>query len=336
MRSSVVATLTAASLAVAARDDAGDLIRRGKSELSAGRVVAAESSFARAAGMADGDERREAWFLQASVVRSGVQAETLYRRVLDEPTADEWTQRSAIELAKIQFAMGRYEAARAALREAGACEESDEACLFEGLSCVMSHEYEEAVAPLERIRKGRLKTWAAVALAEASEGMGRHEDACTRYEALARSQVNPAAWYRYAECAETSGDKERARREYEALQEAFPQAPEALRAAEKLIASAPVPVPSDDAAVEPVPTGPGYTIQFGSFGDRGNAIKLYAKIKRTHPGIRIDSELVNHREVFRVRFGHYPTREEAKAAGDEMARALDEEFTVMPVAPRSP
>ena len=95
-------------------------------------------------------------------------------------------------------------------------------------------------------------------------------------------------------------------------------------------------MPSDDAAEEPVPTGPGYTIQFGSFGDRGNAIKLHTTIKRTYPGIRIDSELVNHREVFRVRFGHYPTREEAKAAGDEMARALDEEFTVMPVAPRAP
>ena len=344
MQSSVVAGLVAALVVSAAareplaatRDDAGDLIRRGKSELSAGRVVAAESSFARAAGMVGGDERREAWFLQASVVRSGAQAETLYRRVLDEPTADEWTLRSAIELAKIQFALGRYETARAVLREAGACDASDEACLFEGLSCLMAREYANAIAPLERIRKGRLKTWAAVALAEASEGMGRHEDACARYEALARSRVNPAAWYRYAECVETSGDEERARREYEALQDAFPQAPEALRAAEKLAGSAPVPEPGDAVAEETVPTGPGYTIQFGSFGDRGNAIKLYAKIKRTHPGIRIDSELVNHREVFRVRFGHYPTREEAKAAGDAMARALDEDFTVMPVAPRAP
>jgi len=198
----------------------------------------------------------------------------------------------------------------------------------------MAREYEDAIAPLERIRKGRLKTWAAVALAEASEGLGRHEDACAQYEALARSRVNPAAWYRYAECAETSGDEERARREYEALEDAFPQAPEALRAAEKLAVSAPVPEPASEAEV--APTGPGYTIQFGSFGDRGNAIKLYAKIKRTHPGIRIDSELVNHREVFRVRFGHYPTREEAKDAGEAMARALDEDFTVMPVAPRAP
>jgi tetratricopeptide (TPR) repeat protein len=331
----VAATLAAAlAVSTAARDDAGDLIRRGKNELSDGRVVAAESSFARAAAMADGDERREAWFLQASVVRSGTQAETIYRRVLDEPTADEWTLRSAIELAKIQFAMGRYEAARGVLRDAGACEDSDEACLFEGLSCLMAREYEDAIAPLERIRKGRLKTWAAVALAEASEGLGRHEDACAQYEALARSRVNPAAWYRYAECAETSGDEERARREYEALEDAFPQAPEALRAAEKLAVSAPVPEPASEAEV--APTGPGYTIQFGSFGDRGNAIKLYAKIKRTHPGIRIDSELVNHREVFRVRFGHYPTREEAKDAGEAMARALDEDFTVMPVAPRAP
>jgi cell division protein FtsN len=201
----------------------------------------------------------------------------------------------------------------------------------------MSREYESSIAPLERIRKGKLKTWAAVALAEASEGLGRHEDACARYEALARSRVNPAAWYRYAECVESSGDEERAHREYEALQEEFPQAPEALRAAEKLAGSASVPEPAPDAvADEAAPTEPGYTIQFGSFGDRGNAIKLYAKIKRTHPGIRIDSDLVNHREVFRVRYGHYATREEAKTVGDAMARDLEEDFTIMPVAPRAP
>jgi tetratricopeptide (TPR) repeat protein len=339
-RSSGLLAILAAALVTPAvtRDDAGDLIRRGKDQLSDGRVVAAESSFARAAAMARGDERREAWFLQAGVVRSGAQAEAIYRRVLDDAVADEWTLRSAVELAKIQFALGQYETARAVLREADACEATDEACLFEGLSCLMARHFEEAVAPLERIRKGRLKTWAAVALAEANEGAGRHDEACARYEALARSRVNPAAWYRYAECLESSDESERARREYEALEEAFPQTPEALRAAEKLAGPAADAGPAEAMTAEeaPAPTGPGYTIQFGSFGDRGNAIKLYAKIKRTHPGIRIDSELVNYREVFRVRYGHYATREEAKATGEAMARALDEQFTVMPVAPRSP
>jgi hypothetical protein len=48
--------------------------------------------------------------------------------------------------------------------------------------------------------------------------------------------------------------------------------------------------------------------------------------------VRIDSELVNYREVFRVRIGQYATRDEAASAADPMAKELDERYTIMPVA----
>jgi septal ring-binding cell division protein DamX len=110
--------------------------------------------------------------------------------------------------------------------------------------------------------------------------------------------------------------------------------PEGVRASEKKTAHVTTPV----AQAEPVsqddetPRGAGYTIQFGSFGERANAIKLASEIKRTHPAVRIDSELVKYREVFRVRYGFYATREAAVAAGEAMSRTLDEPYTIMPVA----
>jgi septal ring-binding cell division protein DamX len=189
---------------------------------------------------------------------------------------------------------------------------------------------------LERVRRGRQKTWATVSLAEAEAGMGNPEAACERYASLARARVNPTAWYRYGECLEASGDADAARREYDALADEFPQSPEAVRVAGKL-------APSPSVVVEPAPGtgqngegnvalgGTGYTLQFGSFSERANAIKLASEIKKRYPAVRIDSELVNYREVFRVRYGQYATREECQAAGEVMSRELEERFTVMPI-----
>ena len=320
-----------------ARDDAGDFIKRGKRALEDGRVGQADSMFARAVSMAEGDERAEAMFLRAGVVRSGKEAGELYRRLIESDPAGEYTARARLELAKIQFASGLYEGAYATLHESNACEDSEEACLFEGMSAVMLHRYAEARPALERVRKGRAKTWALVSLAEVSEGAGQSAAACAQYDALAKARVSPAAWYRYAECLEKQGNAEAAKKEFEALGEAFPQTPEAVRAAEKrAIAAAPTPPPAADtpaqsAARDAAPRGSGYTIQFGSFGERANAIKLASEIKKTYPAVRIDSELVNFKEVFRVRYGFYPTREAAAAFGEEMSRRIDEPHTIMPI-----
>lgn len=332
-----LALCVAMASAAGARDDADDLIRRGRRESADGRYAAAESTFARAARIAHGEERGEALFAQAGLARSARDASALYERVIADEAAGEWAGRSALELAKIHFAMGRYEAARGVLRASRVSTNSDEAALFEGMSAVMAGDFDAAVAPLERIRRGRHRTWAMVSLAEADAGSGRGDEACRLYESLARARVSPAAWYRHAECIEAAGDAERARAEYAALAEAYPQTPEAIRCAGKLSAEADaVPPPArtdDDEDQAVIPPGKGYTIQFGSFGDRANAIRLSSRIKETYPGVRIDSELVNYREVFRVRFGYYPSREEAEAAARDMAARLDERYTIMPVRP---
>jgi tetratricopeptide (TPR) repeat protein len=316
-----------------ARDDAGDFIKRGKRALEEGRIAEAEESFARAASMAEGGERSEALYLQAGVVRSGKDAEELYRQLLEADPEGEYTERARLELAKIEFSTGRYEGAYGTLHDSNACAESEEACLFEGMAAVMLRRYDEAMVPLERVRKGRAKVWAALSMAEASDGAGRTAEACAQYDALARARISPAAWYRHAECLEKSGNEPAARKEYEALSEAFPLTPEGVRATDKKTASVQTPVSQAEPITrdEETPRGSGYTIQFGSFGERANAIKLAAEIKRTHPAVRIDSELVKYREVFRVRYGFYATREAALAAAEEMSRTLDEPYTIMPV-----
>jgi tetratricopeptide (TPR) repeat protein len=322
----VVAVLVAAFAMFAKalpRDDAGDVIKRAKKDMEARRFVAADSGFARAALMAQGEERAEALFLRASVVQSGLEAESLYRAIVDEFMESEYGRPAALELAKIQFAMGRYEGARDVLRTNDLCAWSDEACVFDGMAGVMIRNYDEAALSLQRVRRGRDKTWATIALAEAEEGMGNIAAACERYASLARARVHPTAWLRHAECLEKAGDTNAANREYEALADAFPYSPEALRAAAEGVAGA--------QAGKPALGGTGFTIQFGSFADRANAIKLASEIKKTYPAVRIDSELVNYREVFRVRYGQYATREEAQSAGETMARELDERYTVMPV-----
>ncbi len=321
-----------------AREDADDLMRRARRDAEAGRFVAADSGYARAAEVAEGEERAEALFRRARVVRSGTIAEALYRSIVDEHGESEWGRPAALELAKIQFAMGRYESARTVLSGGDLCDWSDEACVFDGMAANMLRRFDEAASSLASVKRGRHKTWAAISLAEAEEGLGNSASACERYAALVRARAHPTAWLRYAECLDAAGDSESAKRELEALADAFPYSPEALRASAKLSPPPQAIVPaSGDAAASGVETGApklggtGFTVQFGSFADRGNAIKLAAKIKKTYPGVRIDSELINYREVFRVRYGQYATREEAQSAGESMTRELDERFTVMPV-----
>ncbi len=331
----VLASVTAVS---APREDAGDVIRRAKKDVEAGRYVAADSGFALAASMAEGEERAEALFLRAGVVRSGADAETIYRRIVDDFVETEWAEPAAFELAKIQFAMGRYESARVVIAANTLCARNDQACLFDGMAAIMLRNYDDAAVSLASIGRGPDKLWANIALAETEEGLGHHDQACNAYASLARARAHPTAWLRHAECLETAGDAEGARREYEALADAFPYAPEALRAAAKLSpppaqAATPAPPGAAPGAGEAKPAlgGTGFTLQFGSFADRGNAIRLASKIKKSHPAVRIDSELVNYREVFRVRYGQFATREEAQAAGESMAREIEERYTVMPV-----
>ena len=298
----------------------------------------AELTLTRLSERARGDVLQEALFLLGGLVLSTENAERAYQRVIDADPTGEWARLAYLELAKVQYALGRYAESYRMLEDSRACNSSEEACLFSGLSALMLERYDEARAPLERIRRGKLRTWAYLSLARADEGQGREDDACKRYEALSSAMISPTALYRHAECLEKWGDSEGALREFREVIDNFQGTPEAVLAAEKLRliadppASAGATAPS--AGVESLedaqpPVSGGYTIQFGSFRDRGNAIKLAAKIKRVFPGVRIDMELIRYREYHRVRYGYFQTREIAAKRAEEISKELDEDFTIM-------
>ena len=82
-------------------------------------------------------------------------------------------------------------------------------------------------------------------------------------------------------------------------------------------------------AQEEAPLRSGFTIQFGAFHDRTNAIKLMAQLKSKLPGVRIDSELLHYKEVHRVRFGYFATREEAQRKANDIASQTSEPISIM-------
>lgn len=313
---------------------ANELLENARRDLHNHRYADAESTLSVLALSARGKELQESLFLLAGLNSNVAEATRLYRRIIEVDPGDDWAKRAQLELSKIQYALGNYEESLRILEQSRACDVSDEACLFQGLSAIMLKRYSDARRPLSSIRRGKFSTWAYLSLAEVELGMNRPREACNKYEALAGAMIIPAALYRHGECLENKGDVEGAEDEYRQIIESFRDTPEAVLAVEKLSRLAnrdqpdAVPVAVDTVeGQEQFKTG--FTIQFGSFRDRGNAIKLSAKIKRVFPGVRVDSELINYREYHRVRYGYYRTREEAQAKAEEIAREINEDFTIM-------
>jgi len=332
----IVAVLCAVAGPAVAQEGRAAL-RAAREDIDQGLFDKAQSVLTILGESADGDVRSESWFLLAGLESDATEADGYYQRIIDDDPGGDWAKRAYLERAKVQYALGNYDASYNLLVDSRACDVSDEACLFEGLSAIMLERYASAREPLGRIRRGKLSSWAYLGLAEADASLGRREEACGRYESLSAAMISPTALYRYAECLENLGDRDGAMHEFRRVIERFGGTPEAVLAAEKL-ELIPDSAPSHESAAivdTHAPPGEtlesGFTIQFGSFRDRANAIKLATKIKRVFPGVRVDSELVRFREHHRVRYGSFPTRAAAQAKGEEISREMNEDFTIMPL-----
>jgi tetratricopeptide (TPR) repeat protein len=306
--------------------------------IAATRYTDAEAMLVEIAKSSDGDEKFEALFLLAGLKTSASEAELIYQEVAEADPQGQWGVASEIERAKIHYALGEYRKSFEILDSSAACRSSDEACYFQGLSAVMLRHYEQAREPLSRVKSGKFTGWAAIALAEVDAGLDMRSEACQKYRSVVRTRVAPTAKYRYGECLEEQGDVAGATRLFEEVIADFPQTPEAILASEKLEAlqtaaslredqtNPALGTNADEAAQQPTA---GFTLQFGSFSDRANAIKLAAELKRELPGVRIDSELLNFKEVHRVRFGYFKTREEAERTAEDVSRQTGETCAIM-------
>ncbi|MEJ2720219.1 MAG: SPOR domain-containing protein [bacterium] len=327
----LVALLVLIASWVPASADRLDEARRDISRL---RYEEAEGKLVDLARSAEGDDRQEALYLLAGLKRSVSEAQIIYQEVTRIDQSNRWGILAQIELAKIEFGMGDYDEAFAILKRASACRQSQEACYFEGLSAVMLKNYDAAKEALSKIKGGKYRSWAYLSLAEVDNDLNDPEAACARYKSMARSFISPTAMYRYGECLEKQGRADEASDVFTEILTNFANTPEALLAAEKLDvinAEPPTPVPKaappDSASMAALSSG--YTLQFGAFNDRTNAIKLAVKLKRELPGVRIDSDLLDFKEVHRVRFGYYRTRAEAVRASEEISKRVDEPCTIM-------
>lgn len=62
-----------------------------------------------------------------------------------------------------------------------------------------------------------------------------------------------------------------------------------------------------------------YTVQVGSFSNRGNAQRFLEQVSFTHSAAYIDSAQVNGRTLYRVRVGSFQTRQSAENFANKMA-----------------
>jgi len=309
--------------------DAADM-KSARRDISRLRYRQAEKQLVDIARSSEREERQEALFLLAGLKNSVSEAQMIYQEVVDIEPATEWGRQSQVELAKIQYAVGDYGRAFDILARSAACRGSDEACYFQGLSAVMLKRYDEARQALSRVKPGNYRPWAFLALAEVDMQTADSGGACRRYRSMARSGLSPTAMYRYGECLEKDGDRDEAADVFEGIVRDFRNTPEALLASHKLRALvSDVSQPVLEPAREEAPLRSGFTIQFGAFHDRTNAIKLMAQLKSELPGVRIDSELLHYKEVHRVRYGYFATRDEAQRKANDIASRINEPISIM-------
>lgn len=329
---SVLLALSVVLIGVYPRDAASASIDSARRDINHLRYERASEALVAIANESHGEERQEALFLLAGLKSEVPEAQMIYEEVVALGPSTDWGEKSQVELAKIQYAVGDYGKAFTILEESSACRSSEEACYFQGLSAVMLERYGEARKSLESVRRGNYRTWAFLTLAEIDMKSSDPGEACRKYRSISRSGVSPTAMYRFAECLETNGDVAGASEVLQEIVQDFRNTPEAVLAREKLdmmksLAAAPVLTPVEPPQQKPLDSG--FTLQFGAFHDRTNAIKLAAELKSLIPGVRIDSNLLEYKEVHRVRFGYFGTRAEAQQKADEIQRQTHETVTIM-------
>lgn len=308
-------------------------LKNAKEDIAQLRFEEAREKLPALAGKAAGTEKQEILLILARLERSSLGAETAFREVLAIDPASRPAKEAALELAKIKFAAGNYHEALSILHDSGACETLEEACYFEGLSAKMAKDYRTARDAFSRASRGAYRVWSELSTAEIHMEENNVEAACNQYRSLAAAMINPVAMYRFGECLERLGEKDDAAETFESIIDRFKSTPEAVLAAEKLkiLTSAPAPAPAAQETPASASQEEGYTIQFGSFHDRHNAVQLAERVKKTLRGVRIDTDLVDYREIHRVRYGFFRTREEAQRRAGELKAAFGNELTIMKI-----
>lgn len=258
--------------------------------------------------------------------------------------------RARIELAKIQYALGEYANAAANLASIPTGAPSGdkyEGIYFRALSFKQLGDPYAARREFERIDRGDYLYWSYMALAELDMQEGRIDEAIERYESIAGGHYNPIAGFKLGECYEIKGERERAIEVYRTLISRFPSSPEAPKAREKIqmMRFAASKASGREESEEEGDDGNGslgkgpegavesayrFTLQFGAFTERENAIRLAEGLRGADGRVRVERFDRNGKVWHRVRLGAFAGREEAEEASMRILRETGYPSTVVP------
>jgi tetratricopeptide (TPR) repeat protein len=285
----------------------------------------------------DRSSRAAALLLLARIESDYATAETLYRRVMAAEN-DRAAGRARLELATMRYATGDYAGALGLLSEgkiAGSDRDTDKAAYFAALCRRQLGDNARAAAGFSEITRGEYFSWSMLARAEIDAQEGRLDEAIGMYEGILRSHRSSIAAFKLAECLEQIGEREKAIDRYRSLIDAFPRSFEAARASEKiqlLAASRAKPKDEKQAGGGESGVSPArdekrsageesrFTIQFGSFGLKANALAVSDKLAGMFRGVRVERFELEGRVMHRVRVGIYESRE---SAAKDVARAKE-------------
>jgi tetratricopeptide (TPR) repeat protein len=278
-----------------------------------------------------------ALFMLARTETDYVKAEALLRRVMasgDGIAAD----RARLELSTMRYATGDYAGALELLSEKkvlGSERDAGKAAYFTALCRRQLGDNARAGAEFAAITNGEYSSWSALARAEIDAQEGRLAEAIGKYEGVVRAHRNPIALFRLAECLERAGERDKAVDRYRSLIDEFPRSFEAPRASEKIgLLAAPKAKGKDEKqagggesggspakkGAEPAGAENRFTIQFGSFGTKANALAVSGRLEGLFRGVRVERFEIEGRVMHRVRVGIYESRE---AAAKDVARAKE-------------
>lgn len=308
--------------------EAADL-RRAQRLYSAKRYREAKRIVSQQIPALSGKSRRRAMLLLAALETDAGRAAGLYRDIASEGDSRE-SLRARLELAKMQYARGEYRGAVTSLaRIPGGTPTADRmaALYFRALCWKQLGEPDNARNDLQAIDRGSFLYWGYATLAEIDMQEGRIDDAIERFETIAGGHSNPVAGFKLGECYEIRGDRRKALEVYRTVVRQFPESLEAPKAREKIQMIERRRRGRDISREEPEDgereiderpfsgsTGGGYTLQFGAFSERENAIRMAGELRRSVDGVRLERVEHDGRTLYRVRAGRFPDKDEAERA----------------------
>lgn len=301
-------------------------------------------------GSLRGSSRFDGLLLLADLETNVPGAENLYREVVRSgKTKQELLAR--VNLARIRYASGDFRGAVDAVSMLPSKSYGGlryEAIYFRALSWKQLGDAARARSDFEQVDRGDFLYWAYMGLAELDMQEGRIEDAIERYESIAGGHSNPIAGFKLAECYEINGERDKALREYQTLLNQFPRSLEAPKAREKIemIGNSRSRWSRRDRSQRKggeegerreedrsaMPTGgPLYTLQFGAFSERENALQLADELKEQTLDVRVERVESGGRIWHRVRAGRFSRREEAEKYAVQLLRKTGYSSKVLPV-----